>query len=79
MYAFMLMQHDIYDKKSQNFLSSRSKFLKEGLETTVKKIYPKVYEFYPQIAPLKFRPKSFLHDSIRLVDNGTFIGIVIGD
>lgn len=73
------MQHDIYDRKSPNFLSSRSRFLKEGLETTVKQIYPKVYEFYPKMVPLKFRPKSFLHDSIRLVDNGKFIGIVIGD
>jgi hypothetical protein len=53
--------------------------MKEGLETVVKKIYPKAYEFYPELVPLKFRQKSFGHDAVRLVDNGIFIGIVLGD
>lgn len=53
--------------------------MKEGLETIVKKIYPKVYEFYPEIKGLKFKSKSFLHDSIRIIDNGKFLTIVVGD
>lgn len=28
---------------------------------------------------MKYKPKSFLHDGIKLVDNGQFIGIVVGD
>lgn len=43
MYAFMISQHEVFEKKNANFLVNRHQFMKEGLETIVKIIYPKVY------------------------------------
>lgn len=67
--------------KSYNsyFQYSKLTFLREGLETITKILYPKVYEFYPEIIPLKFKPKSFTHEAIRIVDNGKTVTLVVGD
>lgn len=79
MYTFVMAQHDVCEKKNVLYMAEKHQFLSEGLETITKKLYPKTYEFYPELKSLRFRPKSFLHNSIRLVDNGTSITLVIGD
>lgn len=61
------------------FQYNKLTFIREGLETITKSLYPKVYEFYPEIRPLKFKPKSFTHEAIRIVDNGKTITLVVGD
>lgn len=79
MYSFMLSEYEMCEKKNTTFLLEKSFIFHEGLETITKWIYPKTYEFYPETKALKFVPKSFLVNSVRVVDNGRFIGIVIGE
>lgn len=80
MYIFMLIQNQMCDKTTNSYFQyNKLTFMREGLETITKNLYPKVYEFYPEIRPLKFKPKSLTHDSIRIVDNGKTITLIVGD
>ena len=80
MYIFMLIQNQMCDKTTNSYFQyNKLTFMREGLETITKNLYPKVYEFYPEITPLKFKPKSLTHDTIRIVDNGKTITLVVGD
>ena len=56
-----------------------SRWKEEGLETICKQIYPKTYQFLPKVKSLKFRIENFCHSSMRVIDNGVFLAVVIGD
>lgn len=68
----------ISDSKFQG-IWQQLKFSKSCLEIIAKQVYPKVYEFEPELRNIKFKPKSFMENAIRLVDDGEILAVVVGD
>lgn len=85
MYSFMIRDQEYFNKASPHFQYNKYKLFTEGLETIVKRIYPKVFEIFRnsedkyEFRNIKFESHRLETDGVYYIDNGYKLTIVIGE